>query len=47
MAKYFLPVVFVVILALNAALFAMIMLDLDGSNVTTKLTTMQPEMRRR
>ena len=47
MAKYMLPVVFLVIMALNAALFAMITLELNGSNVTTKHTTTQPEMRRR
>ncbi len=44
MRRYLLPVVFLVILALNAAAI-MLMMELDGSKVTTKHHTTQQEIR--
>lgn len=46
MTKYLLPMVLVVIMALNAALVAVIALDLDGSTVKTKQAVTQQEIRR-
>jgi hypothetical protein len=47
MTKLLLPVIFALIMALNAALFAMITLDLNGSTVKTKQAVPQHELRRR
>lgn len=44
MRRYLLPVIFLVVLALNAAAI-MLMLDLDGSKVSTKHNTTQHEIR--
>jgi hypothetical protein len=43
MAKYLLPIVFVVLLALNAAAYTLLTMDLDGSTVATKRIMTQQE----
>lgn len=47
MRKYLLPTLFMAFMLLNAALFAFIAREFDGSTVTTKRTVTQQEMRRR
>lgn len=47
MAKFLLPILFVLLLALNVAGFAFLTMDLDGSTVTHKRTTTQPNVLQR
>lgn len=47
MRKFILPVLFMGFMLLNAALFAFITREFDGSHVTTKRTLTQPEARQR
>ena len=47
MGKYILPALFLLFMALNAAIYAFITLELDGSIVTTKRSVTQQELRRR
>jgi hypothetical protein len=47
MRKYLLPALFLLFMALNGAIYAFIMLELNGSTVTTKRSVTQQELRRR
>jgi hypothetical protein len=45
MAKYLFPALFVLFLALNLVIYALITFDLDGSTVSTKQSITGQEMR--
>jgi hypothetical protein len=47
MRKFILPALFMSFMLLNAALFVFITREFDGSQVTTKRTVTQKEMRQR
>lgn len=47
MSKYLLPALFVLFLALNLVVYALITFDLDGSTVSTKQSILGPERRTR
>jgi hypothetical protein len=47
MRKFILPALFMSFMLLNVALFVVITREFDGSQVTTKRTLTQPEVRQR